>query len=190
MSFRIKIWRELKNVFQTSLHPLQKNNQISSMSTPDGWPVKHMSTHYHEWPWPYGARELIAERAKVKKVLELRGQMNCGWFPGGHYEPVFKVPLSFDESFVRSDAERIKLIDRVRTHYNFNWKRDVSQNPHFMSPDGGMTPYDRQYDKLIEIVLELHALTEELKPETLALVKCCGTLDMLQQSMLNNYVRP
>jgi hypothetical protein len=156
-----------------------------NMSTSDGWPVKAMSTEYLQFPWPYGARELIAERAKVQKVLQLSAQMTHGWFPGGHYEPVFKFPMSFQEGFVRCDAQRITLMDRVRTHYNFNWKRDVSQNAHARTPSEGSTPYDRQYAKLIEILLELQALTEELKPETMLLMEMCKSAHELQQTMLN-----
>ena len=162
-----------------------KTIQPASMSTSDDWPVKPMSTEYVQFPWPYGARELMTERAKVQKVLQFSGQMNYGWFPGGHYEPVFKFPMSFHEGFVRSDAQRITLMDRVRTHYNFNWKRDVSQSPHARTPSEGSTPYDRQYAKLIDILLELQALTEELKPETLALIASCTSAQELQQAMLN-----
>jgi hypothetical protein len=156
------------------------------MNASDGWPVKPMSTYYHEMPWPYGARELIAERAKVKKVLDLSAQMNYGWFPGGHYESVFKVPLAFHEGFVHNDDQRIALMDRVRTHYNFNWKRDVSQNAHARVPgDGGTMSYDRHYEKVIEIVLELQALSEQLKPETRCLIAACASAHELQQAMLN-----
>ena len=155
------------------------------MSTNDGWTVKAMSTAYLQFPWPYGARELMTERAKVQKVLDLSGQMNYGWSPGGNCEPVFKFPMSFHEGFVRSDAQRITLMDRVRTHYNFNWKRDVSQSAHARTPSEGSTPYDRHYAKVIDILIELQALTEELKPETLALIATCTSAHELQQAMLN-----
>ena len=155
------------------------------MSASHDWPVKRMSAEYPSYPWPYGTGALIAERAKVGKVLELTMQMNHGWFPGGNNEPVFKVPLSFQEGFVRNDTERITLMDRVRTYHNFNWKRVVSDKPNMNQMESGMKPSDRQYAKLINNLLELQAITEELKPETLALISTCPSAYELQQAMLN-----
>jgi len=146
-----------------------------------------MCSDYPEYSWPYGARALIAEREKVAKVLQLTMQMNHGWHYGGNYEPIFKVPLSFQEGFVRNDTERITLIDRVRTYHNFNWKRDVCTHAHpqVNSPDGGITKSEKHYATLINNLIELQALTEELKPETLALVASCTGTHELQQAMLN-----
>ena len=150
----------------------------------DGWPVKRMSGDYLAFAFPYGARALMAEREKVQKVLALSLQMNCGW-RHNHDEPVFKTPLSFHEGFVRSGAERIALTDRVRTYHNFNWKRDVCQKPHINRGEAGITASDRHYARLIEILLDLQALTEELKPETLALIASCASANELQLAMLN-----
>ena len=155
------------------------------MSGSDGWPVKLMCSHYSGYPWPYGARVLIAEREKVAKVLELSARMNYGFHLGGNQEPVFKVPLSFHEGFVSNDNERLKLIDRVRTYHNFNWKQEVFHRPSINSPDGGITKSEQHYATLINNLLELQALTEELKIETLALVATCCTAHYLQQAMLN-----
>ena len=152
------------------------------MSGSDGWPVKLMCSHYSGYPWPYGARALIEERAKVGRVLELSAQMTCGWAYGPQ-PVVFQVPLSFHEGFVRNDTERITLTDRVRTYHNFNWKRDCKSGMNTM--DRGMTPSDRHYNKLIDNLIEMQALTEELKPETLALVTTCTSAHELQQAMLN-----
>jgi hypothetical protein len=143
-----------------------------------------MSCDYLVYVFPYGARALQAERAKVQKVLDLSAQMNWGW-QYGPIGPTFKVPLSFHEGFVRNDTERITLIDRVRMYHNFNWKRDVTGKPHINQPDGGVTPSERHYTKLIDNLIELQALTEELRPETLALVASCASANELQQSMLN-----
>jgi hypothetical protein len=153
------------------------------MSASNDWPVKLMSTEYSAYPWPYGARALIAERANVGKVLELSAQMRYGWAYGPQ-PVVFQVPLSFHEGFVSNDNERLKLIDRVRTYHNFNWKRDTS-GTRINQMDGGMTPAERHYNKLINNLLEMQALTEELKIETLALVVSCTNAHELQQAMLN-----
>jgi hypothetical protein len=146
-----------------------------------------MCSDYPEYPWPYGARALIAEREKVAKVLELTMLMNHGWRYGGNFENIFKVPLSFQEGFVRNDTERITLIDRVRMYHNFNWKRDVCAHAHpqVNSADGGITKSEKHYNKLIDNLIEMQALTEELKPETLALVATCTSAHELHQAMLN-----
>ena len=153
------------------------------MNTSDGWPVKRMSGDYLAFAFPYGARALMAEREKVQKVLGLTMQMNHGWFPGGNNEPVFKVPLSFQEGFVRNDTERITLMDRVRTYHNFNWKRDVSGKPNMNHGEGGFTQSDGRYATLINTLLELQALTEELKPETLMLMSNCAGEHELQHRL-------
>ena len=155
------------------------------MNTSDGWPVKRMSGDYLAFAFPYGARALMAERERVGKVLELTMLMNHGWHYGGNYEPVFKVPLSFQEGFVRNDTERITLMDRVRTYHNFNWKRDVSGKPNMNRGEAGYTQSDRHYATLMNTLLELQALTEELKPETLALIASCPSAYEMQQAMLN-----
>ena len=156
------------------------------MNTSDGWPVKPMSCDYLVYVFPYGARALQAERAKVQKVLELSAGISNGFCLGGTIDNVvFKVPLSFHEGFVRSDAERIALTDRVRMHHNFNWKREVFARPSINYSDGGSTRAEKHYATLIDNLIELQAVTEELRPETLALVASCASANELQQSMLN-----
>ena len=157
------------------------------MSASHVWPVKLASSEYRAYTWPYGARELMMERERLGLVLRLSAQMNHGCHLGGNYEPIFKVPLSFHEGFVRNDTERITLIDRVRTYHNFNWKRDVCAHAHpqVNHADAGTTKSEKHYTTLIDNLLELQALTEELKPETLALVATCCTAHYLQQAMLN-----
>ena len=132
-----------------------------------------MSSEYPAYTWPYGARALMAEREKVQKVLGLSGQMNG--------TTLFHVLLTFHEGFVRNDTERITLTDRVRKYHNFNWKRDMSANYR----DYVTTQSDRHYARLIDALLELQALTEELKPETLVLMSNCAGGHELQQAMLN-----
>jgi hypothetical protein len=138
-----------------------------------------MSSEYPAYTWPYGARALMAEREKVQKVLGLSGQMNGGWaYRGLGPQPVlFQVPLTFHEGFVRNDTER--------KYHNFNWKRDMSANPDRNHGDCGGTQSDRHYARLIDALLELQALTEELKPETLVLMSNCAGGHELQQAMLN-----
>jgi hypothetical protein len=145
-----------------------------------------MCSDYPNYPWPYGARALIAEREKVEKVFVMRLQMINGW-QYGPIGPIFMVPLTFKEAFVRNDTERITLTDRIRTYHNFNWKRDVSacKRPDVNRGEAGLTASDRHYAMLIDNLLEMQALTEELKPETLELVHACQNTYELQQAMLN-----
>ena len=142
-----------------------------------------MCSDYPEYPWPYGARALIVERERVVKILEISHLMSYGWAYGPQ-PVVFQVPLNFHEGFVRNDTDRITLTDRVRMYHNFNWKRDVSRT-RINEFSEGSTPAERHYRKLIDSLLEMQALAEELKPETLALVARCTNAHELQQAMLN-----
>ena len=156
------------------------------MSASHVWPVKVVSSEYRAYAWPYGARELMVERERLGLVLRLSAQMNYGICLGGTIDNViFKVPLSFQEGFVRNDTERLTLIDRVRTYHKFNWHREVCARPSINSPDGGTTRTEKHYATLINNLLEMQALTEELKPETLALIATCPSAYELQQAMLN-----
>ena len=143
----------------------------------DGWPAKLMSSEYPAYTWPYGARALMAEREKVQSVLTKSCHMNESKF--------FQVPLTFHEGFVRNDTERITLTDRVRQYYNLNWKREVFARPSINYSDAGVTRAEKHYATLIDNLIELQALTEELKPETLVLVASCASANELQQAMLN-----
>ena len=51
--------------------------------------------------------------------------------------------------------------------------------------DRGVTQSDRHYAMLIDALLEMQALTEELKPETIMLMSNCAGEHELQQVMLN-----
>jgi hypothetical protein len=161
--------------------------QVRIMNTSDGWPVKRMSGENLAFAFPYGARALQAERAKVQKVLDLSGQIDHGFNLGGNENPVFKVPLSLHEGFVRNDAERIWLADRVRNWHNCHWKKDVFARPsiNINYKDGGSTRTEKHYATLMDNLIEMQALTHELKPETLALISSCQSEHELQQAMLN-----
>jgi hypothetical protein len=125
---------------------------------------------------------------------------------------IFEVPLSFQEAFVGSDMERIKVMDRVRKHMNFEWKCDAKAEIQLSrsaskKADGPRIASDvyqelredqftKQFEKLlrdaaeiftkrIEDVLVLQGLTEELKPETRELVKRCKSHEQLVRCMLD-----
>lgn len=162
-----------------------------------------MAVVAYEWPvmvldegavycWPYGMRALIAERKRVQEIECLRHGFAYGQFVN-HTDPnIFKFPLSFEEAFVRSDTERIAMMDRLCVYCNFNWKRDAmgvgvkvkalhDYEQKFLNLK---READTLFNKRIEDVLLLQALTEELMPETRDLVKRCVDFQQLKRCML------
>ena len=61
----------------------------------------------------------------------------------------------------------------------------VTAQTYYRIQNTGVTQSDRYYARLINALLELQALTQELKPETLVLVSNCAGEHELQQAMLN-----
>jgi hypothetical protein len=90
-------------------------------------------------------------------------------------------------------------MDRVRTFYNFNWKRDIMTyitcnnakgcNANDFGPGSQFFTLKRNADdifkKFMENLLLLQALTEELKPETRALAQHCTSFEQLDRCMLD-----
>jgi len=173
------------------------------MTATDGvvWTVQELSAEGPTYNWPYGTRALIAERKRVQEIECLRGAFVYGHFVN-HTDPnIFKFPMSYEEAFVGSDTERIALMDRLRTYYNFNWKRDATACAQ-PRPGCGMLGLaglqqfedklrsmkreaDQLFAKRIEDVLLLQGLTEELMPETRELIKRCTDFQQLLRCMLD-----
>jgi hypothetical protein len=155
------------------------------MSATDGavWTEQVLSVEGPTYKWPYGTRALIAERKRVQEIESLRNVFMYGLrgnYPGPN---IFTFPMSYEEAFVSSDTQRIVLMNRLRKYYNFNWKCDAK---HFQGqfPARKMEA-DELFTKRIEDVLLLQGLTEELKPETLELVKRCTDFQQLLRCMLD-----
>jgi hypothetical protein len=161
------------------------------------WTV-HATTGVDGYNWPYGIRALIAERKRVHEIECLRSVFEYGHFVSQTDPNIFKFPLSYEEAFVRSDTQRIALMDRLCVYSNFNWKRDAMARA---GPRPGVTPEYQQHQfqhqfrplkmeaeqlfvKRTEDLLLLQGLTEELKPETLELVKRCMDFQQLKRCML------
>jgi hypothetical protein len=161
------------------------------------WTV-HATTGGDGYNWPYGIRALIAERKRVQEIECLRHGFVYGHLVHPTVPNIFKFPLSYEEAFVRSDAERIAMMDRLCVYCNFNWKRDAMAR---VGPRPGVTPEfqkhhfeqhfrplkmeaDTLFNKRIEDVLLLQALTEELMPETRDLIKRCVDFQQLKRCML------
>jgi hypothetical protein len=171
------------------------------------WPAKVLSIKVARFAWSFGIRALMAERERVGKFESLRFVFGWGYMANQTMDRIFTVPLSFQESFVGSHAERIALIDRVRTHYNFNWKRDAkafvqhSRNgtargrgvaccagqgcPFEAQLENLKREADRLFSQRIEDLFVLQGLTEELKPETRELIKRCSSHEQLARCMLD-----
>jgi hypothetical protein len=84
---------------------------------------------------------------------------------------------------VGSDAARIGLMDRLRMHYNEEWKcdaKDVQREFLFYKSEA-----DKLFDKHIEDLMLLQALTGELMPETLELVGRCTDFAQVMRCMLD-----
>ena len=151
----------------------------------DVWTEQMLSVEGPTYNWPYGTRALIVERKRVQQIETLRNVFMHGLGGNDSNPNIFTFPMSYEEAFVGSDTERIALMDRLRTYYNFNWKRDATnKNLQGQSSIGKMVA-DDLFNKRIENVLLLQGLTEQLKPETLELVKRCTDFQQLLRCMLD-----
>jgi len=85
-----------------------------------------------EFLWPHGARELIAERKRVREIIVLRAKVErvYGLDYNGNQQDVLLggflgMPVSFHEAFVGSDIDRRNLMDRLNGLYYSQWKTDI-----------------------------------------------------------------
>lgn len=169
------------------------------MDATDEWPEQVLSGDDAAFRWPHGAAALIAERKRVQDIEGLRSTAEYGYHRGGGHDVrpnIFTFPMSLHEALVRSDTERIAMQNRVRDHYNVDWKREATaeatprlghamssgQLEHFKQQFRFMRNYAHEiFTKRIEDATFLQALTAELKPETLELAeRCTGTADLLR----------
>ena len=162
------------------------------------WTVTAFEGASHRWP--HGTRALMADRKRVQEIQWLQSLFEHGLFVNHTDTGIFKCPLSFEEAFVSSDAERIALIARLHTCYNLNWKREATEltaraQPIVIGPCatnndeqqilGLKREADKLFAKYIEDVVLLQALTEELRPETRELIKDCTDFQQLLRRMLH-----
>lgn len=162
----------------------------------DVWTAQVLSGAAADYRWPHGPRALIGERKRVQEMQALCAVMAYGRFVDHDKPTIYKFPVSFEEAFVGSDADRIMLTDDLRTHYNSNWKRDATArvskicgnvgNEYLLQQCRAVTrEADELFDKHVERVLLLHSLTEELKPETRELAQRCKSFEDLLRCMLD-----
>ena len=157
------------------------------------WTVTAFEGASHRWP--HGTRALMADRKRVQEIQWLQSLFEHGLFMNHTDAGIFKCPLSFEEAFVSSDAERIALIARLHTCYNLNWKREATELTARAQPIivhnneqqilGLKREADKLFAKYIEDVVLLQALTEELRPETRELINDCTDFQQLLRRMLH-----
>jgi hypothetical protein len=162
----------------------------------DVWTAQVLSGAAGDYRWPHGTRALIAERKRVEEMQALCAVMAYGHFVNHKDESIYTFPVSFEEAFVGSDADRIMLTDDLRTHYNSNWKREATARLANITGNVGdeyllqqcravKSLADTLFDKNVERVLLLQALTGELMPETRELVRRCTSFEDLLRCMLD-----
>jgi hypothetical protein len=151
--------------------------------------------------WAHGARELLAERKRVDAIMahatKLAQPTDLKDFCG--------VTLALHEAFVDSHEARLRLFCRIKMHAQTHWGRDVVRlhlegfpfGPHAATDwvqretawRETVSEYQQslvlgQVTSIMPRLLEMQALCEELKPETLELVRRCGSREELERSML------
>ena len=162
----------------------------------DVWTAQVLSGAAADYRWPHGTRALIAERKRVEEIQALCAVMAYGHFVDHKEVSIYTFPVSFEEAFVGSDADRIMLTDSLRTYYNVNWKRDATDRVAKLTRNVGDEYLQHQcravkheadtlFDKNVERVMLLQALTEELMPETRELVRRCTSFEDLLRCMLD-----
>jgi hypothetical protein len=172
---------------------VERNFKLSVAMDSVEWPEKILPTRdddIQSFRWNFGARELVSEMKRVSQILSLRAKLE----KPTDLKDYLAFPLSFQETFIDSDAMRIGLIDRLHISFNTNWKRDVVSLILERSPHG-----TKQWSEAIkasykhavsifvmnhENLLLMQALHEELKPETRDLVRRCTSHKQVERSML------
>jgi hypothetical protein len=169
------------------------------------WPAE---PRVQPFTWPYGPRELIAERKKVCEIMALRAQVEkpLDW---NRNPTITGYPLSFQHAFVEDDNDRVWLMDEIKDFRD--WRREVVKERLDSFPVGPNGTAERKAKRELEYceamkqvygwtkgflaqtndkLLEMQALCSELKPETLALVKRCSSHEELDCSMLMMNAEP
>ena len=163
------------------------------------WPKK---TRPQPFSWPYGPRELIAERKRVVEIMALRAKVEkpVDW-NGAPTKTGY--PMSFQDAFIRDDNHRTWLMLEIQGFRD--WRKLAVRENLGSFPDGpsGTAELKRKREadwcasmnvvygmmegllqQSVNYLVEMQALCAELKPETLALAKRCASYEQLDRSML------
>ena len=163
------------------------------------WPVQK---GVQPFTWPYGPRELIAERKRILEIMALKVKVEkpVDW---NHNNTKTGYYMTFQDSFVQDDNAREWLM--LDFEASRDWRTLVLKEHLHTFPVGPCGTAElrakRESDwcasmniyfgfikgflaKTSNNLLEMQALCSELKPETLALVKRCSSYEELDRSML------
>lgn len=162
------------------------------------WPVVAVQP----FTWPYGPRELIAERKRILEIMALRVKVEKPVDWNGN-PTMTGYPMSFQDAFMQDQHAREWMMEEIE---NFRDWRSLTVKQHLhtfpVGPSGtaelrakrhadwgasmsvayGWTEAFLQQTR--NNLLEMQALCSELKPETLALVRRCSSHAELDRSML------
>jgi hypothetical protein len=187
---------EAFGVCMLTAEEIEERKLQMAMSVAPAWPVAAESVQ--PFTWAYGARELLAERKRVREIENLRLKVEN---PFDCNNGLWGVPMFFQESFMDSHEARLRFMDNVQLYMETLWRRDVVRKTLDRFPFKNGTT-DRvmlewcetiknsqktaksMFPGIMEKVLEMQALCEELKPETLALARRCSSHEELDRSML------
>jgi hypothetical protein len=169
-----------------------------AMSVAPAWPV--VAESVQPFTFPYGARELLAERKRVREIENLRVKVEKP-FDCNNVQSIWGVPMSFQESFIDSHEARLRFMDKAELYRETLWRRDVVKRTLDRFPlkngtaDRAMLEWCETiknshntakaiFPGIMERLLEMQALCEELKPETLELARRCSSQEELYRSMI------
>jgi len=169
-----------------------------AMKLAPAWPAE---TGVQPFTWPYGPRELIAERKRVAEIMTLRVKVEKPVDWNGH-PTITGYPLTFHDAFVPDDDTRTWLMKDINSR---DWRSLVVEERLNTFPVGPHGTAERRAKRESDWsasmnlyygwikgflgqtsnnLLEMQALCSELKPETLALVKRCSSYEELDRSMM------
>ena len=189
---------------------MQKSKKIkytmSSNSVDMEWPAKAIPSFdstLKAYSWPYGPGVLLEERSTMKQLLELAHsirmpELNWAGFAGFYSSNgigILGMRLSVDEAFVDSETKRNALVDRAHDLFNTTWKLEVQAMT--IKGNVGVDQETRQtqqfifYEKTedhlyatVDKIDKLRSLYDNLKPETIDLVRRCSTTNEIRRSMI------
>jgi hypothetical protein len=184
-----------------------KKRKATAMESMDSdWPAKaipSLDSTLITYFWPYGPSALVEERMAVRKLLELAHSIrmpNLDWIYVPGYSNsngigILGMRVTVDEAFIDSEAKRNTLVDRAHEHFNTNWKLEVLAMKTTTNYGKDQQTRDRTrfvlYERTeehlyatIDKIDKIRSLYDNLKPETINLVRRCRTTNEIRRCMV------
>lgn len=184
----------------------RKRDTTGPAQRPHEWPVKALPSFdstLHTFTWPHGPAALLEERRTVKEILEAAQslRMPVVQWPGMAVMSsccgtgFLGMSVSVDECFVESQAKRNLLVDRAHQLFNTIWKLEVQAltcNAHdWLDEPARVSQRFQHYDMTeehlyatVDKIDSMRALYDNLKPETVDLMRRCATTNEIRRSMV------